>query len=302
MDLNLVQIIFDLETDDTAAIAALCYQKMRSFDQFFRQSCCRHESKACLECVEQPVCPYPDVFAQKLSADPDVVRRHQKPPLPFAFKIRQMLCNNSSLELGIVVVGSAINHLPVFVDAVRCFIKSTREQCPGTASEITGTYCIDYQSIRHELDISFQGTQNLVVLSSLEIMENTTVAENIRLILESPMRLLSAGSVLHTMDFGVFLRSQLRRCSSLFAHYGDGELDIDYAGISISANRARCLNDGIRYAQPSWSQRLNQAGLAGISVFTEIAPGMLALLKLGSYFNAGKGASFGLGAYRTESI
>lgn len=300
MDLNLVQIIFDVETDNADAHAAFYYQALRRFDLLFRQSCCRYGLKTCLACMEHPVCPYRDVFAQELSSDPDVVRRHQKPPLPFAFKIKQFPDNGSCLELSLVVVGNAVNHLPVFINAVRRLIESISEQCPGTAPSITGTYCTDYQSVRHELDCSSHGTQNLVVLSSLEIMEITEGAENIRLILESPLRLLSAGSVLYTMDFSVFLRSQLRRCSSLFAYYGDGELDIDYAGLSSVANHVKCLNDGIHYLQPSWSQRSNHAGLQGISEFGEVAPGMLPLLAFGSYLNAGKGASFGLGVYRTE--
>lgn len=302
VDLNIVQIIFVLESDNTDAYVAALYQALRRFDLFFKQTCCRYGFKSCLACKEQTVCPCRDVFAQELSTDPDVVRRHQKPPLPFAFKIKQLSDNDSCLELSLVVIGNAVNHLPVFIKAVRRLIESHPVQYSRTAPDIIGIYCTDYQSARHELDCSSLGTQNLVVLSSLEIMEYAVAAEHIKLILESPLRLLSSGSVLHKMDFAVFLRSQLRRCSSLFAYYGDGELEIDFAGLSAMANHVECHNDGIIYSQPSWSQRSNHAGLAGTSLFGEDTAGMMPLLVLGSYFNAGKGASFGLGAYRVETV
>ncbi|MBC7961841.1 MAG: CRISPR system precrRNA processing endoribonuclease RAMP protein Cas6 [Steroidobacteraceae bacterium] len=301
MDLNLVQIVFDVETDNAAVQAAYYYQALRRFDLLFRQACCRCGGTQCSACKEQTACPYREVFAQELSTDPDIVRRHQKPPLPFAFKIRQIPDNNSCFEISLVVVGNAVNHLAVFNSAVRRLIESTAQQCPGAVPVITGIYCLDYQSLRHELDCSFRSTGNLVILSSLEIMENTVEAENIRLILDSPLRLLSAGAVLYDFEFTVFLRSQLRRCSSLFAYYGDGELELDFAGLSAAADHVKCLKNGIRYLQPSWSQRSNHAGLQGISEFGDLAPGMRPLLALGSYLNAGKGASFGLGAYRAEA-
>ncbi len=278
------------------------YQVSRNFDLYFRQSCCRYGLKTCHDCKEQSVCPYPDVFAQKLSVDPDVVRRHQKPPLPFALKIRQLPDSVSYLEIGLVVIGTAVNHLPVFIDAVHKMTESTYEKCHGTSTDITGIYCLDYQSVRHELETSFKDPMNLILLSCLEIMNNTSDSKNVRLILESPLRLVSAGSVLHVMNFSVFLRSQLRRCSSLFAYYGDGELDIDYFGLSSTAINVKCLNDGIKYVQPFWSQRPNCAGLRGLSVFSGVSSGILPLLTVGSYFNAGKGASFGMGVYRAEAV
>ena len=88
VDLNLVQIVFDVETDNAAAQAAYYYQALRRFDLFFRQACCRSLGTQCSVCKEQAACPYREVFAQELSTDPDIVRRHQKPPLPFAFKPR----------------------------------------------------------------------------------------------------------------------------------------------------------------------------------------------------------------------
>lgn len=301
MDLNLVQLLFRVETKIASGLDATLFDGLRHFNQIFRQVCCQSGVGKCLTCEHVSGCPYRSVFAQELSTDPDVVRRHQKPPLPFAFKIRSLSNDNSFIDLSLVVVGSAVNHLPVFYRAVQRLIEALPDQFPGTVPVITGIDCLDYQSVRHKLDCSLGIDQDLIVLSSLEIIKNTVDTENLRLTLESPLRLISAGSILHYMDFAAFLRSQLRRCSSLFAYYGDGELEIDFAGLSAAASQVKCINDRIRYSQPSWSQRSNHAGLLGLSEFVKIAPGILPLLILGSYFNAGKGASSGLGAYLVET-
>jgi len=302
VDLNLVKLIFDVEADNTNEFTANLVIGMHSFNKLFRELCCNCGLIDCHSCKERALCPYRSVFSQELSTDPDIVRRHQKPALPFAFKIIQVPDNKSHMEISLVVVGSAINYLPVFKTAVRLLIESCSMQFSGNMSHINGIYCLDYQSVRHEMDWTPHGNLNLVVLSSLEIMKNILGANNVRLVLESPLRLLSTGSVLHNLELGIFLRSQMRRCSSLFAYYGEGELDIDFAELSALVGKVSCHKDGICYSQPYWSQRSSHAGLLGISEFSNLAPGMLPLLTLGSYFNAGKGASFGFGAYKVDAV
>jgi len=300
VDLNLVRLIFEVETDNPDVAAY--YQALRRFEQLFRQTCCGNLRDECIACNERSSCSYRAVFAQDLSSDPDVVRRHQKPPLPFAFKLKQVPNDESYLEISLVVAGKAINHLDAFIRSVRQMVEMIPAQNHVSAPCIRGVYCLDYQMLRHRLDLLSSASQNVIVLSSLDIMENPAGAEIIRLIIESPLRLLCGGSELRRFDFSAFLRSQMRRCSSLFAYYGDGELDIDFAELSGEASLVKCLDDGIRYSQPPWSMRQNHAGLIGASCFAGVTPGILSLLTLGAYINAGKLASFGFGAYGTEAL
>lgn len=298
MDLNLVRLIFEVETKNSDVAAF--YQALRRFEQLFRQNCCANLRDACIACNEKYSCPYRAVFAQDLSSDPDVVRRHQKPPLPFSFKLKQVPNDESSLEISLLVAGKAINHLDVFIRSVLQMVETMPAQNHGNVPCIRGVYCLDYQMLRHKLDLSSYASRNVIVLSSLDIMENPVGAETIRLVIESPLRQLCGGSELRRFDFSVFLRSQMRRCSSLFAYYGDGELDMDFAGVSGEAGLVKCLDDGIRYSQPPWSQRPNHAGLLGASRFAGVTPGIRSFLTLGAYINAGKLASFGFGAYVME--
>lgn len=111
------------------------------------------------------------------------------------------------------------------------------------------------------------------------------------------------GSITRSFDFSQFFRSQLRRCSSLFAYYGEADLvDIDYPLLAEASNRVSMLENSIRYNRPPWSRRHNHAGLLGSADMCGLVDGMAQLLTLGAYFNAGKGASFGQGYHRVDAM
>ena len=169
----------------------------------------------------------------------------------------------------------------------------------GMDIAVSGSWCLDYQGGRHELNAP---SLSLVLLSGLEILQSTHYSEAIRIHLESPLRLLCSGTVAHSFDFGALLRSQMRRCSSLFAYYGEGELELDYGFLSEAADRVTCLRNNSEFTKPQWTNRAALSGMLGVVEFTDLADGMLPLLMLGSYFNAGKGAAYGMGVYRFEEL
>jgi len=299
LNMNLVQIVFEVTSDEQVTLLPHLYDAVRRFDNFFKSVTCYQKSPQCNLCKEndQP-CPYRAVFGQVLSNDPDVLRRHQKPPLPFSFKFRYIDHSNSSLELELVIMGNAIRHLSAFVSAVYLMTKSVGKNIEVDV-DVTGTWCRDYQGERHELN---SVSQSPVLLSAMEILESTLHSDPIRICLESPLRLLRGGSVAHFFDFAIMLRSQLRRCSSLFAYYGEGELEMDYVFMSEGASKVNSFGNDFKFMKPEWSQRADLAGLLGEGEFRDLAYGMQPLLKLGSYFNAGKGAAFGMGVYRVEVV
>jgi hypothetical protein len=106
----------------------------------------------------------------------------------------------------------------------------------------------------------------------------------------------------HFFDFSLFFRSQLRRCSSLCAYYGTGEMELDYANLSRAAHNVTVLEDEILYTRPLWAPRRGKAGLIGSVECSGLVEPMYSLLLLGSYFNAGKGAAYGSGFYTVEVL
>lgn len=302
MDLDFVRIECDISSDTPASLTAALYDELRNFEAQFKLSCCTILQEPCTSCSNNVECPYRIVFAQQLSSDHEIVRLHQKPSLPFSLYISEMCSNMLRCTVGMVVVGSAINHIRVFHAALLRMIESAVHTGAPPATAALRSYSLDYQDIRHEISHTSSLPESVILLSGQHILKNTVHSDSARLTLKSPLRLTNNGSIAHSFDFAMFFRSQLRRCSSLCAYYGTGELELDFAGLSQRAQNVAVLEDGIHYTQPKWTKRLNRAGLTGSVECIGLVEPMFSLLLLGSYFNAGKGATFGLGFHKVEVL
>jgi hypothetical protein len=302
VDLDLVRIECDVAADSPTQLIAVIYNALRRFEAEFRASCCKTLLKSCSSCSGNDVCPYWLVFAQQLSADPEIVRLHQKPSLPFSLYIDEKNCNKLSCTVGLVIFGSAVNFLELFKAALSGMVASAVNNILPTSEFMLNFYTLDYHGVRHEIKNATSLSENVIMLSGQYVLNNTVHSETARLSFASPLRLQCNGSIAHSFDIATFFRSQLRRCSSLFTYYGSGNPDLDYVALSLAAQNIAVLEDGIHYTQPHWSKRQNMAGLIGSAELAGLAEPMYALLLLGSYVNAGKGATFGLGFYHIEEL
>lgn len=300
MDLDFVRIECEIISELPAQLAASLYEMLLNYEAQFKASCCQSQQLHCISCSHLIGCPYRIVFDQRLSSDPEVVRRHQKPSLPFALNINVVDGNRDTCVVGLVVIGSAINYFDFFYTALLRTVEAAVYSVNPSAKYTLHAYSLDYQGVRHEITPSAALSESVILLSGQHILQNTMHSDSVKLALKSPLRMLSNGSIVHRFDFGMFFRSQLRRCSSLCAYYGAGKLDLDYAQLSVAAQNVAVFDDKILYTQPSGSKRLNRAGLTGTAECAGLVEPMFSLLLLGSYFNAGKGAAFGSGLYRLE--
>lgn len=302
MDLDFVRIEVEVIADTPVQLTAALYDALRHYAAQFRASCCPDLQKACTSCSLRGDCPYLNVFDQGLSSDPEIVRLHQKPSLPFTLYISGMDGDVSSCTVGMVVIGTAVNYIGFFYSALLRMVEAgVRTVLPAVTSALR-SYCLDYQGVRHEFTDSACLPESVILLSGKHILQSTVHSDAVRISLMSPLRLLCSGSIVHRFDYAVFFRSQLRRCSSLYAYYGSGELDMDFSHLSRSAQNVAVIEDNIRYTQPPWSKRPNRAGLMGTAECTGLVEPMLSLLLLGSYFNAGKGAAVGSGFHQVEVL
>ena len=300
MDLDFVRIECEIIADIPVQLIAALYNVLRFFAEHFKASCCPSLQVSCTSCSLHVGCPYRIVFDQGLSSDPEIVRLHQKPSLPFSLYIDGVGGNSASCTVGVVVIGTAVNYTGLFHAALLRMVEAA--VCAVLPPEKTTlrSYSLDYQGARHEIIPAASLPESVILLSGRHILQNTVHSENVRLLLKSPLRMLSNGSIAHRFDFGMFFRTQLRRCSSLYAYYGAGEMDLDFMRLSESAQNIAVFDDKIHYIQPPWSKRQNMAGLTGTVEFAGLVEPMVSLLLLGSYFNAGKGATFGSGFHQIE--
>ncbi len=300
MSLDFVRLECDIDSVIPVQLTVALYAAVRQFETGFKAVCCSTLQQSCAFCTMREGCAYRIIFDQSLSSDPDIVRRHQKPSLPFSSYVRGTDGVTSTGTVGLVIVGSAVNYVEIFHAALLRVIEGVLSANLAPTDYVLRSYSLDYQDVRHVISIASSLSESVILLSGQHVLRNTLHSDSVRLRLKSPLRMLINGSIAHHFDFAAFFCSQLRRCSSLCAYYGTEELVLDFVGLSQAARKVAVLEDEIQYTQPLWSHRLNKAGLTGTAEYTGLIEPMFSLLLLGSFFNAGKGAAFGSGFYQVE--
>lgn len=283
MRLNIVKVLLPVLSGQTQTSLPFLAGKGALFEQRLLEACCAEPSCRADDCTIRTGCPFPGLAARTISPDAELLKRHQKPGLPFVFAP----CADTN-GFSLVLLGSAIPHLPLFLKALEL----------DGANAIRGC---DYQDISVTLRPGPDGmVENLPVLAASELIALATPqfqrCSSIRVNLLAPLRLVKNGHELSWFDPVFFIRSLLRRLSSLAAYYGEG-VDTDQVRRLAELAGAVTLVRRTPAAVPSKGR-----GITGCyelnGPFDELGP----LLVLGSLVHLGKGASYGLGDFELSPI
>jgi len=248
------------------------------------------------DCNGGPGCPCRTIFDQKLTSDPSALRRYQKPPLPFAFRIPLLTGNSlrgTLVDLSLVITGGAISHLDLFLAAVRELAGSSERMGQWHAVRIEA---VSEDGSRILLPSEGIGREfaNLPVLSFDEFFSRS-FGPCCRVTIDflTPLRLLHKGVPLREIGFNAVAGALFRRVSSLAYYYGGEELSHDFKWLAARSKEITCSRSGL-----NWINR--GAGLQGVEgavTFCGELAEFIPFLDLGSRFNIGKGAAFGMGSY-----
>lgn len=292
MDLNLVRLHISLVPQAVLGIVPLLTGKGAGFEEALRTVCCVHQNQSCHTCPASGTCVAPALIARQLSQDPELVRRYQKPGLPFVFYAHSGIAGCDSL-FGLNLLGTACGHLPLFIKALNQLAGQTA--CIGLAA-------CDYQNAAVQLDhLCPETADNLPVLATADLLaqysHRFSCCKRIRLDLLSPLRLTRDGHELTRLEPDYFIRSLLRRISSLAVYYGGG---VDQELFRHLAQRATSVSL-VRQLPPK-AVGSHLRGVTGCyelaGPFEELGP----FLALGEQLHLGKGAAFGMGAFAVTVI
>lgn len=227
--------------------------------------------------------PLGQLCSRALSGDPELVRRHQKPGVPFVFSLPA----HGFLEC--LLVGPAIVELIRVLDTVA-----------GLAGipEIRAFFAYDYQG--QVVALTADGGDELPVLSLAELLDMATpryaTCMQLRVTLLTPLRLVANGHEVTRFEPSRFIRTVLRRVSAMAAYYGtagDPELFIRLAAL---ADKLR-MTDAVPLPSPS-----GQRGVLGSYTLQGPCDELGPLLELGGLLHVGKGAAFGAGAFEVNPL
>ena len=119
LKLDLVKLVFTLRLQHDVTDPFALFGIRPYFEEAFRAVAqCRGDSG---RCSGGDSCSYHRTFSQALSADAGAIKRYQKPSLPFVFQVPVLSPPHhagATVELGLVLAGTAINLLADYVAAV----------------------------------------------------------------------------------------------------------------------------------------------------------------------------------------
>jgi CRISPR-associated endoribonuclease Cas6 len=245
-------------------------------------------------CTAPITCPYHVLFAQDIPPDPELARRHQKPPHPFAWLLPSpgQLVNGSTVSCSLVLIGRAAAQLSSQLRAVARLFHDTAPvgytlellSIAGLAGEVVALP----NSGQSELPALPLVTWGDLVREAGEAPSVLTIEA------VTPLRLMLAGRQAVEFDPALFLRQVIRRCSALADCYGEELLALDFRGLAEQTRQVSLLEQDLRW-QGSGTPF---AGLAGNATLTGDLRDFWPWLVLGQWVNVGKGAAFGMGRYR----
>ncbi len=235
-------------------------------------------------------------FGQQLSPDPEAVRRYQKPPLPFVFDLPFLPAGyRGGVTIGLTLVGSAINHLPAYLCALRSmFLDQAFSACfPARLDVIAAVDGTGARSLLWraggEPDLA---SVPLIAASQLTDRE-PPIGGRLQLEMVTPLRLVQDGRPCREPGFSLLARSLMRRVSALAYYYGGEELEMDFRWLAERSAAVETVVSTLSWHQ--WGGGIQ--GAVGRVLFCGELADFLPLLLLGERLHVGKGASYGLGCY-----
>lgn len=301
---------FRLVFEDAAVLPPFKGSTLRgAFGTALKSVVCALKRETCDACLLRSKCVYARVFEVVPSARGDGLRH--SPPHPFILEPplteQTEYRPGDPFEFGLKLFGWANDYLPYFVYTVQWMGNI------GLGRRLNG------QRGRFKLieaastsGVLFSAEDGLLCTegATTELTFEPTIPgdrdhTSLRILLETPLR-LKQGNRLHIramLPFDVLVRAVLRRISVLWLHFGEGEPDLDYRGLTAHAHEARSDDSVLRWF--NWRRYSNRqeremmmGGLIGEATYFGALAEFVPLLRCCEEVHVGKATTFGLGWIR----
>lgn len=281
------------------------------FGHALRQVVCPVTNQECPSCQRKHNCVYALVFetASVISLPEKSVVHTPSPPFviepPLNTKTR--FSKGNAFDFNLLLFGQINRNFPYFIHTFEEMGKI------GVGKFVDGERGIfSVRSVKYGDEIIYSDTDKS--LKSIELgniglesPENCSSEDNLRLsiIIETPVRVKTDNRLSNDLPFDVFIRTCLRRISSLFSCYGDGNPQLDYKGLAERAKSVRIADkklhwfDWRRYSNRQ-EDEMQLGGLMGSITYEGKLGEFLPYIRFCTEAHIGKQTSFGLGKFRAE--
>lgn len=267
---------------------------------------CALQRQECSTCLLRTNCTYALVFETAHAvALPDGSRVSSAPP-PMVLQPPGTTCHEfkkgETLECTLLLFGQINRNLPYFIYA---FEQMGRIGIGRSVNGRRSQFVLESVT-SEDRSLTFYSRDNPAITLPEEVL-NLIIGEKcenpgsrITMEIHTPLRIIARQAPVARLPFPLLMRTMLRRVTSLLNVYGEGEPDLDYAGlvalseeISISANSLKWF-DWKRYSSTQ-DRKMFMGGLIGtIEYQGDFAP-FLPVMRMAEKVHIGKNSAFGLG-------
>jgi hypothetical protein len=281
-----------------------------TFEISFRRLVCHDVDLDCRECPLRPTCPYPAVFRPTPTDQATRLSRAQDLPRPFLFEpsanAPEAISAGGLLSFGLTLIGSANRLLPYFVVALRALADRGLGPTRGrlrlvhVAGETANGPVKVFEDPRPVVTPMTDGLR----LRDLLRPGDTSVSR-LRVRFVTPTTLKREGRLVERPSFSDLVCRIRDRLSSLAAFFGDGVIEMDFAGVGPAATEVRTTA-----CQTAWERRTRRSsrtgqahetsGFVGEAVYEGELGEWMPLLRWGEAVHVGKYAVWGNGRFVLE--
>lgn len=276
-----------------------------------RAVCTMKDQNECLACMLKDHCVYSYVFETPPPADAEVLRLYPYAPHPF---IINPMTNGegrhepgNELKFGMTLVGRAIEFLPYFIYGFtrmgQIGLGKGRGMFNVKKVELLDSTGNQAETVYQNETLKSAETV-LKYKDALELSENHK-SDEISIMFKTPLRVKFRGHFHDIPDFHILIRNLIRRLSNLLYFHCNHQVDLPFKEIINKAQQIEMTENNTRWFD--WkrysgrqNRKMKMGGIVGSATYSGNLKEFLPLLFLGSWVNAGKGTSFGLGSYRIK--
>jgi hypothetical protein len=278
-----------------------------TFGWSLKRAVCIFKDKECAECMVNKQCIYAQTFEplRKEGTDGAISAYSHPYCIEPPEEEKNYWPAGATFEFSLLLFGQANEYLPYYIFAMEKMGQSGIGRCPDRSRCPFSLISVKNNGLElyDPRQSSMINQPEPVVLDVKNMVAEQCSGLKVNLL--SPLRIQADKSFQLQLPFHILIRGILRRISSLFALYGDGEPDLDYKGL---IQRAGVIGDDssdlrwvdhLRYSNRQKKQMF-MGGMTGNVPYKGDLAEFIPLLELGSLLHIGKQTSFGLGRFECE--
>ncbi|HZP02618.1 MAG TPA: CRISPR system precrRNA processing endoribonuclease RAMP protein Cas6 [Terriglobia bacterium] len=280
------------------------------FGRIFRRVAC---TRGCREACQRPAeCAYGYVFETRTPPESQILRSVESAPRPFALEppggAQPAFDPGESLELGLVLVGRAMDYLPYFIYAFRELGRAGLGRWKGKfrLEEVAALPLVGDPAAIYREGRDHPASDRIYRLGLAQLPPPPADGSWLTVEFLSPTQVQYEGAAVAPREFHVLFRSLLRRVNFLNYFHCGGRLMEEPQTLIDDARTVRTEHSALRWE--AWerysfrqARRVPMGGYVGQVSFRGRLQPFWPWLALGQWVHVGKGATFGLGQYQVRT-